>query len=200
MKTLSPPRHLEKLIQALRKLPGVGNRSAERFAYKILEWSDRDQETFGQLIKDIQNNILVCPDCGALIENDCSLCERNTGADDILCVVATFKDVFSIESTNEFRGRYHILGGLLSPLDHAMPEHLKLGNLRKRVEELNIKELLLALDSTLEGDATALWIKNEMKGLNIQISRPAFGLPMGSQLDYVDGGTLAQALSSRRVF
>jgi recombination protein RecR len=191
------PRHLEKLIAALKKLPGVGSRSAERFAYKILEWAPEDQEKFGSLVREIRDHISTCSDCGALYDGECSLCldpRRNT---DMLCVVATFKDIFAIESTGEFKGRYHILGGLLSPLDRTYPEHLTLHKLKERAHALKVKEVLLALDSTLEGDATSLWIKEELKPLDVTVSRLAFGLPMGSQLDYVDGGTLAKALASR---
>lgn len=194
------PRHLEKLIAALKKLPGVGSRSAERFAYKILEWSAEDQEKFGDLLKEIKGQILTCIDCGALYDSECSFCADPRRNGDVLCVVATFKDIFAIESTGEFKGRYHILGGLLSPLDRTYPEHLTLHKLKARAQALNVKEVLLALDSTLEGDATSLWIKEELKPLDITVSRLAFGLPMGSQLDYVDGGTLAKALASRSRF
>ncbi|MCB1113665.1 MAG: recombination protein RecR [Chlamydiia bacterium] len=193
-------KHLEKLIDSLRKLPGVGGRSAERFAYKILEWPEADQKRFGSVIQELSDHIETCSECGLLYENECSHCLDEARSKDVLCVVATFKDINAIEETREFKGRYHVLGGLLSPLDDRLPEHLTLSQLKKRAETLQVKELILALDSTLEGDATSLWIKNELKGLNLKISRPAFGLPMGSQLDYVDGGTLARALQSRNDF
>lgn len=194
------PRHLTKLVDTLRKLPGVGSRSAERFAYKILEWSPADQHAFAEVVKNIPTEIKKCSECGALTDEDCFLCGDTRRCATSLCVVATFKDIFPIESTGEFKGRYHVLGGLLSPLDRKLPENLSIEKLKERVETLGIQEILLALDSTLEGDTTSLWIKGELSSPRVKISRLAFGLPMGSSLDYVDGGTLARALSSRREF
>lgn len=194
------PRHLTKLIDSLKKLPGVGSRSAERFAYKIIEWSPAELAAFAEVVSNVPHSIKRCPECGALVDEGCSLCEDTRRCAKSLCVVATFKDIFPIENTGEFRGRYHVLGGLLSPLDRSLPENLSVGKLKERVKSLGIEEILLALDSTLEGDTTSLWIKNELAETPATISRLAFGLPMGSSLDYVDGGTLARALSSRREF
>lgn len=197
---MKTPRHVLKLVESLRKLPGVGSRSAERFAYHLIDWKPEELADFAGLISDIPVRLKNCDTCGALMEESCSLCENPHRENHTLCVVATFKDIFPLESTREFSGRYHVLGGLLSPLDHTGPEKLSLPKLKARIASLQVEELLLALDSTLEGDTTSLWLKKELSYLSIKISRLAFGLPMGSALDYVDGGTLARSLSSRREF
>ena len=197
---MKTPRHVAKLVESLRKLPGVGSRSAERFAYHLIDWSPEELNHLSTLVAEIPTRLKTCSDCGALIEESCSLCLDSDRNNHTLCVVATFKDIFSIESTHEFSGRYHVLGALLSPLDRQGPEKLSLSKLTRRIASLNTQELLLALDSTLEGDTTSLWLKRELSHLPIKISRLAFGLPMGSSLEYVDGGTLARALQSRREF
>ena len=117
-----------------------------------------------------------------------------------LCLVASSRDALAIEETKQYRGLYHVLGGLLSPMDGIGPEKLNLPKLKERIQRLNIQELILALDSTLEGDATSLYLKRELSHFPIKISRLAFGIPMGSSLDYIDGGTLSRALSGRAIF
>lgn len=197
---MQTPKHISKLVDSLRKLPGVGSRSAERFAYHLIDWSPEDLMTLSTLLSEIPIRLTCCPECGALIEESCSLCSDTRRYGEMLCVVATFKDIFTIEATREFMGQYHVLGGLLSPLDRQGPEKLSIGKLKERLARLNTQEVLLALDSTLEGDTTSLWLKRELAEHPIKISRLAFGLPMGSALDFVDGGTLARALQSRREF
>ena len=197
---MKTPQHVIKLIESLRKLPGVGGRSAERFAYHLIDWDKEDLSEFATLVAEIPSRLQTCDDCGALMEDSCSLCLDPHRENKALCVVATFKDIFAIENTREFAGRYHVLGALLSPLDKNGPEKLSLPKLMKRIASLGTQELLLALDSTLEGDTTSLWLKRELASVPVKISRLAFGLPMGSSLDYVDGGTLARALQSRREF
>lgn len=194
---MKTPRHLTKLIDSLKKLPGVGSRSAERFAYRIIEWSPEALQEFSQVLSEVPLRLKGCDECGALMEDSCSLCEDGRRDNSILCVVASSKEIYSIESTREFRGHYHVLGGLLSPLDQICPKKLSIPKLKERIRKFGTQELLLALDSTLEGDTTALYLKQELADLPIKISRLAFGLPMGSSLDYVDGGTLARALMSR---
>ena len=197
---MQTPKHISKLVDSLRKLPGVGSRSAERFAYNLIDWSPQDLSTLATLLSEIPIRLTCCPECGALIEERCLLCNDTRRDGETLCVVATFKDIFAIEATREFLGQYHVLGGLLSPLDRHGPEKLSIDKLKRRLVSLNTQELLLALDSTLEGDTTSLWLKRELADHPLKISRLAFGLPMGSALDFVDGGTLARALQSRREF
>lgn len=195
------PDYLLKLIQVLRKLPGVGSKSAERFAFHLLDWSPDQLHEFSTTIKGIKEHLSYCPDCGCLMGSSlCYLCDLTKRDSDVLCIIASARDAFSIEETHEYKGLYHVLGGVLSPLDKKGPEHLRMSQLKQRLNTLPIKEIVIALDSTLEGDATSLYLKQELANHPVRISRLAFGLPMGSSLDYVDGGTLARALSGRNQF
>ena len=154
-----------------------------------------------EVIKITVTQLKHCQQCGCLqgIDN-CPFCSETTRRSPFLCVVAMPRDVFAIEATHEYKGLYHVLGALLSPLDGIGPDQLNIGKLKQRLTAHHIEEVVIALDSTLEGDATALYLKQELESLNINVSRLAFGLPMGSSLDYVDGGTLARALSARARF
>ena len=195
------PPHLLKLIDALKKLPGVGTKSAERFAFEMISWPKSKIEEMAEIIQLSPKMLKHCQECGCLADADaCYFCTSSHSRSRSLCLVATPRDVFAIESTHEFKGLYHVLGALLSPIDGTGPEKLDLQKLKRRIGELNTEELIIALDSTLEGDATSLYLKHELEPLNLSISRLAFGLPMGSSLDYVDGGTLARALSARGRF
>jgi len=195
------PDHLLKLIQVLKRLPGVGNKSAERFAFHLLTWTEEQLREYGAIVSSIKEQLQQCLECGCLMDAEgCLFCSSPRRDSSLLCVLASPKDVFCIEETHSFDGRYHVLGGLLSPLERKGPEHLSLGKLKERVMHDQVKEVVIALDSTLEGDATALYLKQELSHYPVQISRLAFGLPMGSSLDYVDGGTLARALSGRGNF
>jgi len=195
------PEHLLKLVQCLKKLPGVGHKSAERFAFHMLTWTPSQLAELAAIIRETPYKLFPCANCGCLLDNEyCSYCDLSLRNPDFLCVLAYPKDVFAIEETREYRGLYHVLGGLLSPIERKGPEHLSIDKLKHRLELLNTKELVIALDSTLEGDATALYLKHELESLPIKISRLAFGLPMGSSLDYVDGGTLARAFTARNQY
>lgn len=195
------PPHLLKLIEVLKKLPGVGNKSAERYAFQLLSWPASRLQEMSDVIKDVPTRLKHCKDCGCLSgEGSCYFCDASRAATGTICVIATPREAFSIEETREYKGLYHVLGGVLSPVDGFNAEKLSLNKLIHRINHLQIKEVIIALDSTLEGDATALYIKQELEHLKIPVTRLAFGLPMGSSLDYVDGGTLARALSARSRF
>lgn len=195
------PAHLLKVIDVLRKLPGVGSKSAERFAFQMLTWDPHQLDEMSHVIKDIKNKLHQCSECGCLCEeNQCLFCKDQRQNQGTLCIISSPRDAFAIETTGEFRGLYHVLGGLLSPMEGVGPEKLNLPQLKKRIVAHKIQELVIALDSTLEGDATALYLKQELEPIGLNISRLAFGLPMGSSLDYVDGGTLARAFSGRARF
>jgi recombination protein RecR len=195
------PEHLQKLIQVLKRLPGVGNKSAERFAFHMLTLPPEQLFEMGNIVKEIKHKLKQCNECGCLMGDEgCSICDLAERDNDVLCVIATPRDVFSIEETHEYRGLYHVLGGLLSPMDNRGPDRLSLDKLKERIVDLQVKEVVIALDSTLEGDATSLYLKQELASYSVHISRLAFGLPMGSALDYVDGGTLARAFSGRSLF
>lgn len=195
------PPHLLKLIDIFKRLPGVGNKSAERFAFQLLTWPKDRLDEMGTAVQEITLRLRQCGQCGCLIgEDQCSFCTPARVALGSLCIIASPRDAFAIEETREYKGLYHVLGGLLSPMEGFGPDRLSLHPLKKRISDHQINEVVIALDSTLEGDATSLYIKKELATFNVQISRLAFGLPMGSSLDYVDGGTLARAFSGRGQF
>lgn len=195
------PLHLKKVIEVLKRLPGVGNKSAERFAFQLLNWKPEHLEEISDVLKNIPLKLKHCSECGCLIGEDaCPFCDEARRASGTLCIISSPRDVFAIEETREYKGLYFVLGCLLSPMEGFGPEKLNLHKLKHRIKTLNIHEVVIALDSTLEGDATALYIKRELDALGVPISRLAFGLPIGSSLDYVDGGTLARALSARAKF
>jgi recombination protein RecR len=191
------PKHLKKLITALKRFPGVGSRSAERFAFHILNWRQEDREFIARLIETTDKHLQHCGCCGSLIDlADCPFCEATSRDSEKICIVATSREVFAIEDTREYKGLYHVLGGTLSPIEGRGPDQLRLAQLWPRLTE--IKEVIIALDSTLEGDTTASYIKEKLSDLNIETSRLAFGLPAGCSLEGVDEGTLSRALTGRR--
>ena len=195
------PQHLTRLIEVLRRLPGVGRKSAERFAFQLMDWKPEHLNDMAETIRQIPEKLKCCDECGCLRgDQPCLFCLDNRTNTKSLCLISSSKDAFALEETHEFKGLYHVLGGLLSPIEGIGPEKLNLPKIRERIQKHNITEVIIALDSTLQGDATALYLKRELETLPLKISRLAFGLPMGSSLDYVDGGTLARALTGRGSF
>ena len=192
------PSHLAKLITALRQLPGVGSKTAERYAFHLLDQSLGRLEDLAHVIREIPNQLSNCTSCGCLVSFDpCRFCDSDRRSNETICVVAAPKDVYAVEETRQYHGFYHVLGGHLSPLKGKGPETLTISHLFSRLEQLPVKEIIIALDSTVDGDATALYLKQQLENQQVLISRLAFGLPMGSPLEYVDGGTLARALAGR---
>lgn len=194
------PLHLCKLIEVLKRLPGVGNKSAERFAFQMLDWTPQHLKEMSEIIHDIPQKLQYCAECGCLTEAACLFCIPRRQSSNSLCIVASPRDVFSIEETREYHGLYHVLGAVLSPLNGIGVDKLNLHKLKERILKYQVQEVVIALDSTLEGDATSLYIKQELETMHLTITRLAFGLPMGSALDYVDGGTLARAFLGRNRF
>jgi recombination protein RecR len=195
---MSYPSALQKLILFLRKLPGVGKKSAERFAFELLSWKDSDLKGFSHLLSDLKNLLKPCNECKSLFDREtCPFCDPYKRNFKELCVVASAKDIFSIESTGIYNGLYHVIPGLLSPIDSFGPDDLDFNSLKERLMKLNVKEVILALDSTIEGDATSLFLKKELSKIGVEVSRLAMGMPLGSSLDFIDEGTLSRAFSSR---
>lgn len=193
------PQPLLRLISLLKKFPGVGQRTAERFAFALLDWKETDLSTLSALLGTLKQEITSCPECGALTaEAHCPFCDLAKRDRSKLCIVASAKEIYAIEETRSYRGLYHVLGHLLSPLEGRFAHGLNLDKLKKRIKSLEVSEVIIAIDSTIEGDATSLFLKEELDKEGIFSSRLAFGLPMGSSLDYVDGGTLARAFAGRR--
>jgi len=195
------PKKLLTLMQHLKKLPGVGTRSAERMAFQLVRWPAEELKGLADLLSCVPESLKSCKECGAFLEEDtCPFCVDERKQQQVLCVVANVEDVYAIESTREYLGLYHVLGNLISPLDGIEFQPHCFDGLKKRIQSLGIREVILAIDSTVEGDATSLYLKREIGFEGLKISRLAFGLPMGSRLEYVDGGTLARAFLGRGKF
>lgn len=191
---------IQQLIQALRCLPGVGPRSAQRMAMYLLE---RDRErglNLAQVLQQTLTQVGHCQSCRTFSETAlCDLCQSANRDSSLLCIVETPADVIAIEQISSYRGLYFVLMGRLSPLDGIGPNEIGIEILLERIAQQNIKEIILATNSTVEGEATAHYIANLVKNRNIKCSRIAHGIPMGGELEYLDGGTLARALAARTV-
>lgn len=195
------PKDLLTLIAHLKKLPGVGKKTAERYAFHLLGWEGKDLHEFAEGVATLKEKVQACLDCGCLMDGvRCTFCDQEKRDRSQMCIIASPRDVYAIEETGDYRGMYHVLGTLLSPLDGKTPESLNLPQLMSRLEQLGTQEVILALDSTLEGDATSLYLKDAFMKKGIEVTRLALGLPLGSSLDFVDEGTLSQAFSGRQKF
>lgn len=195
------PTELKELFSLLKKFPGVGKKTAERFGFSLLEWREEELKKLGALLHSIKNKIEYCHSCGLmLIEKKCFSCHIHRRDPHLLCVVATPKEALTIEESAGFSGAYHVLGGLLSPIDGKSAEDLNLTSLFTRLKASQIEEVILAFDSTLEGDATALFLREKLTSYPVKVTRPALGLPMGSRFEYVDEGTLMRSLLGRQSF
>lgn len=191
---------LETLIGELTRLPGLGRKSAQRIAFHILRVSKEEAERLSRAITDIKDRVQDCRVCGNVTETQpCALCDDPRRDASVLCVVEQAMDVLAIERTGEFRGRYHVLKGALSPVDGIGPEQLRLTELIERVREGNVRELIVATNPTAQGEATALYIARLLQtGLPVKVTRIARGVPMGSDLEFSDQITLARAITGRK--
>ncbi len=192
------PKDLHALIAILKKFPGVGAKTAERFAFHLLSWPKEDKQFLSNLLEAIQKSIIPCQECGALRDSSsCPFCVRFSPH---LCIVSSPKDIYAVEETKIYQGLYYVLPRLLSPIEGKTLTDTDLHHLQQYIQSHQVKEVILALDSTLEGDTTSLFLKQHLAIWNIAITRLAFGLPVGSSLEYIDGTTLARALSARQIF
>jgi len=193
-----PPAAL-RLVAALRKLPGVGPRSAERLALHLLSAAPGASEDLAYAVKEARAQIKPCPECGFFSEDGlCEICRDKNRDFSLLCVVEHPPDVLNFERSGAFKGRYHVLGGLLSPLDGIGPEELKLPGLLKRTEQNKVTEVILGFGTDARGETTALYLAKELSALGVKITRLATGVAAGSGLEFVDSITLGQALFHRR--
>ena len=190
---------LERLIANLAKLPGLGRKSASRIAYFLLRADSSFVQALSSDLRDLKERIKNCPICGNYTEETpCGIC-ADAGRDrSLLCVVEEPKDILSLEATREYRGLYHVLMGVLSPIDGVGPEDLRIRKLLERLKEGSVREIVLATNPTVEGDTTALYLAEQLKGLPVKVSRLALGLPVGGDLEYADRLTLARALEGRQ--
>lgn len=190
---------LARLIGQLERLPGVGPKSAQRMAFWILSHPREDAVALAEAILDVKERIRLCPVCFNFTDEEVCAIDRDPRRDrSLLCVVAETRDLVAMEKTNEFKGVYHVLQGVISPMDGIGPELLKIRELMRRLEDGQVKEVILATNPTIEGDATALYLARLIKPLGIKVTRIAHGLPVGGDLDYADPATLIQALEWRR--
>ncbi len=196
----SYPKPLFQLIQLLKKLPGVGQKTAERYAFQMLDWKINELKLLGYHVEQLKEQITQCNQCGALKERFCTYCENQERRNGTLCIVSHPKDVFAIEETRTFNGLYFVLTKLITPFEENIDAQLNLTNIVEYIEKNKIKEVILALESTLEGDATSLYLKEKFALIGLSISRLAYGIPLGSTLEFIDGGTLSRALLGRQPF
>lgn len=188
---------MDKLINSLSKLPGVGNKTAGRFAYKIIDMEISEVEEFANSLLEAKNKIKYCTTCGNWTEKElCTICEK--GNHETICVVKEPKDVLSLEKVRDYNGTYHVLHGTISPLEGRTPNDIRIKELLSRVNKGGVKEVILATNPDVEGEATAMYIASLLKPLGIKTSRIATGISMGSDLEYADEVTLSNALEQRR--
>ncbi|MBI5572313.1 MAG: recombination protein RecR [Desulfomonile tiedjei] len=190
---------LEKLIQALKHLPGVGEKTATRYAFYLLNASPDETQELIRAIKDVKQTLRLCSACFHLTDADpCAICADERRDVTRLLVVETPLDLMAVEKTGSFRGVYHVLHGVLSPLDAIGPEDIRLAELLERVKAGTITEVVLALNPTVEGEATATYIGERLKEQSVKVSRIAYGIPIGGSLEYTDPLTLSRALENRK--
>ena len=199
MKTTPHARPIDHLIDALTKFPGIGKKSASRLAFHILRSPLADAQELAQAILDVKERIHLCATCFNLTDEDlCWVCRDEHRNRDILCVVEGPNDLLAIENTVNFKGRYHVLHGTLSPLDGIGPEDIKVKELIERLKKEKITEVILATNPTVEGGATSLYLIELIKPFGIKVTRIAYGIPMGGEIEYADSMTLTKALEGRR--
>lgn len=191
-------RPLARLIEQLQRLPGVGPKTAQRLALYILKRPESEVQALAQALIEAKHQVGLCSICFHLsAEPVCEICRSTNRENEVLCVVADSRDVIAIEKTREYRGKYHVLGGLISPMDGIGPDQIHIQPLIRRVNQQNIQEVILAIAPSVEGETTTLYIGQLLKPFT-KVTRIAFGLPMGGDLEYADEVTLARALEGRR--
>lgn len=190
---------INRLIKEFTRLPGVGEKTASRFTFYVLNAHKEYAETLAKSLIDIKDKILLCSKCFSLSDrNPCQICNDTTRKDDIVCVVENVRVMAAIEKMGGFKGRYHILHGVLSPLKGIGPDDIKLNELIDRIKQGVIKEVIIATDSDIDGETTTLYITRLLKPMHIKVTRIATGIPVGSDIEYIDSATLGRAIEGRR--
>lgn len=193
------PEPVERVIAQLARLPGVGQRTATRLAFRLLQRNDGLAEELGQALLDVRGLVSPCSQCGHLTSNDpCAICDSQRRQAKLLCVVEGPAELLAVERTASYRGLYHVLGGLISPLGGTGPDDLRISELLERVKAGAFDEVILALPPSVDGEATALYLHHHLNPVGVRCSRLAQGLPMGGELQHADEGTLARAIEDRR--
>jgi len=190
---------MARLIEELKKLPGVGTKSAQRLAFHILRSSDENAELLASAVRDLKAQLRLCSVCNNITDVDpCSYCTNPTRNHRLVCVVEEPTNIASIEKTKHFNGVYHVLHGAISPLHGVGPEHLRISNLTRRVDQGEVDEVILATNPTIEGEATASYLADALKKLRVKVTRIATGVPAGSDIEYTDEVTMHKAMEGRR--
>ena len=193
---------IQRLVEQFRKLPGVGAKTASRYAFSVLSMDEESVAEFSQALSDIKHEVKSCPRCFGLTANDgeCDICSSSSRDGSVLCVVENPKDIIVMERVRGYKGHYHVLGGALSPLDNITPDDLKLSELVSRVESGEVKEVIIATNPTPGGDTTAAYIARILEPCDVKVSRLAYGIPVGGDIEYADEVTLYRAMEGRRYF
>ena len=194
------PPALEKLVEQFARLPGIGRKTAQRLAFFVLSLPEHEVETFAQAVLHAKESIALCPVCQNLTEGDglCPICASEKREDGLVCVVADPKDVIAIERAREYRGKYHVLHGVLSPMNGVGPDDLHIKSLLERVAQGEVQEIIMATNPDTEGEATAMYLSRMLKPFGVKVTRLAYGVPVGGHLEYADDATLMRALEGRR--
>lgn len=192
------PKNIEKTIEEFSKLPGIGQKSAARLTFYLLRKKTDDVERFGSTIRQLKEGLKYCDICQNLcMESPCDICRNPDRDSSVICVVEEMLDLIALEQANSYKGHYHVLHGVISPVDGVGPDELKIAELISRVRNGNIKELILALNPSLEGEATSAYIMRHIEPRNIRVTRIARGIPVGGDLEYADSQTLKRAFEGR---
>ena len=195
---MNSPDSLKVLIDSFKKLPSIGEKTAERLSFAVMNMSEEDINSFSKAIVDVKLKIKKCSICGNITENEiCDICSDSSRDSDIICVVEDSKNIISLEKMGSYRGKYHVLNGLISPMDGKGPDDIMLDSLLQRIKKENIKEIIIAVSPTLEGETTSLYISKLLEPFKITVSKIAYGIPIGADMEYLDPMTLSMAMSNR---
>ena len=193
------PAALEELADHVGRLPGIGNKTAQRLAFYVLGLPEEEANAFAEAIVEAKKTVHTCPVCQNLTDLDlCPICADDMRDQSVICVVAEPKDVIAMERSREFKGTYHVLHGVISPLNHVTQEDIRIKELLARVAQGNVREVIMATNPDTEGEATAMYISRLLRPMEIKVTRLAYGIPVGSQLEYADEVTLSRALEGRQ--
>ena len=193
------PASLQNLTDQFARLPGIGGKTAQRLAFHVLELPMDEAQAFADAIVEAKNTVHCCPVCQNLTDRDiCRICEDDMRDQSLICVVAEPKDVIAMERSREFNGVYHVLHGVISPLNHVTQDDIKIKELLHRVANQNVREVIMATNPDTEGEATAMYISRLLRPMEVKVTRLAYGVPVGSQLEYADEVTLSRALEGRQ--
>jgi len=193
------PAPLEKLVEQFASLPGIGGKSAQRLAFHILSLSEQEAQEFADAIVNAKKNVTCCPVCQNLTDGGlCSICASPKRDGSLICVVADPRDVVAMERAREYNGRYHVLHGVISPMNHVGPDDLEIKSLLERVAQGDVTEVIMATNPDTEGEATAMYLARLLKPFDVRVTRLAYGIPVGGHLEFADDATLMRALEGRR--